>query len=302
MNISIPPAIQFVKAPNLASAIESIQPHTLLIGQILIKMGKITQEDTEKVLQLQTENQIRFGEAAKQLGLISDIDVTHAMTYQSSGLNQLPKQASNLLELPAINQPDSALTESIRSVRTQLILRGFPSSQNVLAVIGTKQDSGASRFVSNLAVLYSQLDIRTLLIDADLRNPVQHQTFGLTNRLGLSDMLANHSTVTDALVTVESLPNLTVLPAGTRMPHTSELLSMPTFKTTHELLAGQFDIVLYDTPGFIESTDALLVASYCDYVLLVVHKNQSRLTDVIAVSKQITDNATAIIGTILVDY
>ncbi|SER64929.1 receptor protein-tyrosine kinase [Nitrosomonas sp. Nm51] len=302
MSISIPPAIQFVKTQNTVSLTDSIQRHTLRIGQILLEMGKITREDTERILQLQKKNQIRFGEAAKQLGLVSDIDVQHAMTYQFGSSHQLPKQAGTTPELPVIDQPGGTLAESIRSVRTQLMLRGFPSKQNVLAVVGVRQDCGTSRFAANLAALYSQLDKRTLLIDANFRNPVQHQIFGLTDKHGLSDMLAGHTVITDVMVTIESLPNLTILPAGTLPPHSSELLGMSTFNSTHELLAGQFDVVLYDTPGYMESTDALLIANNCDYVLLAVHKNQSRLDDVIAVSKQMADNGTTIIGTVLVDY
>ena len=169
-------------------------------------------------------------------------------------------------------------------------------------MVGINRNSGTSLFTANLAVLFSQLEKQTLLIDANLRNPSQHNLFNLTNKCGLSDVLADRVAIVGALTTVEALPNLSLLPAGTLPPNPLELLSMPKFSITNELFSDQFDIVLYDTPGFMEGTDALMIAKHADYVLLLVHKNQSRLADVEAVSKQITNNDIKIIGSILVDY
>jgi capsular exopolysaccharide synthesis family protein len=205
-------------------------------------------------------------------------------------------------ELAVIRQPDSALTESIRAARTQLLLRGFPSSRKTVVVAGISQNCGASLFSANLAALFSQVGEKTLLVDANMRNPTVHHIFNLNNSSGLSDVLTHRTTLSEALFSIDALPNLTLLAAGAVQSDASELLSASAFNALNTDLTGQFDIIFYDTPAFLESTDALMVAKYSGCVLLVVHRNQSRLTDVNAVCQQITGNGIEIIGSVLVDY
>ncbi|SEN58019.1 CpsD/CapB family tyrosine-protein kinase [Nitrosomonas marina] len=301
MNPSILPAVEFVKTQDPSSSTGSTPHQIRRIGQILLDMGKLTLEDIENILQLQKTKQVQFGAAAKQLGLISDYDIQHALVCQLDGSELHTKPEGIAVNLPVINQPDSILAESIRSVRTQLILRGFPSSQNALAIVGIQKSAETSHFVASLAAMYSQLGKRTLLIDANIRNPVQHKLFGLAENRGLSDLLVDHATIADVLVTIDSLPNLALLPSGTSPVNSSELLSLTRFKAIHELLTSQFDVVIYDTPDIQETTDALMVCHHCDFALLLVLKHRSRLADVSAVNKQMTDNGIAIIGSVLID-
>ncbi|SET48613.1 chain length determinant protein tyrosine kinase EpsG [Nitrosomonas marina] len=302
MNPSILPAVEFVKPQDASSSLTSSTPRQIRrIGQILLEMGKLTLDDIGNILQLQKKKQVQFGVAARQLELISDNDIQHALACQLDDSRLRTKHQSIAVNLPILNQPDSTLAESIRSVRTQLILRGFPSSQNALAIVGIRKNAGTSHFVASLAAMYSQLGKRTLLIDANFKNPVQHQLFGLTDNRGLADLLTDHANAADVLVTLDSLPNLTLLPSGTSQMNSSELLGLAQFKAIHEMLTSQFDVVLYDTPDIQETIDALMISHYCDFALLLVHKHRSRLADVSAVNKQMADNGITIIGSILID-
>ncbi|MCB1935422.1 MAG: CpsD/CapB family tyrosine-protein kinase [Nitrosomonas sp.] len=228
------------------------------------------------------------------------VSLTESMPQEESC--QQPEAIQSAPKLPVIDEPDSGLAESIRAVRTQLILNGFPSSKKRMALISVSHDCGANHFSANLAVLFSQLGKQTLLIDTNLKYPVLHQVFNLPETNGLSDILIGHTPVNKAFVSFRTLPDLTLLPAGKIQSNASELISKPEFKTINEQLAREFDIILYDAPPFFESTDALIIANYVDYVLLLIHKHHVRLADVSNACKQIIDGGGEIIGSILVDY
>lgn len=306
MNTSAPPVVEFVKAKNTTRYAVSLpdakQHHPLMIGQILMEMGKINQQDNDNILQLQKNNDMLFGDAAKQIGLVSDGDVRQALACQQDGFSRQQAVAQSAPRLPALDEPESPQVEAVRAIRTQLMLNGFPSDQKSLALVGISRDCGAGHFSANLAVLFSQLGLQTLLVDANLRKPAQQELFNLPDSAGLGGVLNDQTALEGALITFQTLPHLTLLPAGAARKNASELIGMSAFKTLNKRFAADYDIVLYDVPAFIESTDALMIVNQTDYVLLLVHKNHSRLADVSAVCKQITDSGAKIIGSILVDY
>lgn len=232
----------------------------------------------------------------------ADPQKLNVFTYQIDNSVLTQKNTYSSLDLAVIREPESALAESLRTVRTQLLLRGIPSRKKTVAVVSVNPDSGSSLFSSNLAVLFSQTGNKTLLVDANIKNPGVYQIFNLGETRGLSDVLVNRFALSETLISINTLPNLTLLLAGTAQSLSSELLSTQVFCNIHEDLAKQFDIIFYDTPAFIKSTDALMLAKHSDYVLLVVHKNRSRLTDVSTVSKQIAAHGIEIIGSVLVEY
>ncbi len=289
------------KSETTLSATNSVQAHTRLMGQILLEMGKITSEDTENILQLQQQSGMLFGDAARQLGLVTDIDVQRVLASQFDYPYLFPGQENYSSELVVAYQPFCAQVEAIRAMRSQLMMRWFSTGHKSMAVIGINPDCGSSLFIANLAVLFSQLGQRTLLIDTNLREPGQHKIFNLHNKQGLSDVLAGRVELSDVISKLEPFVDLTVLSAGTRPPNPSELLSRAAFANTSEHIANQYDIVLYDAPAFMSSTDAFLIAARAGGVLLVMHKHNTRFADIQAVSEQITCNGANIIGTVLID-
>src|SRR5258706_6074086 len=200
------------------------------IGAILMDEGKITPSDAEQVLKRQRALGWRFGEAAIELNLITDPDLREALAkqYEFPYLVAGPDGVSK--ELVAAWDPFHPVVEELRGVRTQLLIRWYnpDAGRKTLAIASPTAREGRSFIAANLAVVFSQLGHRTLLIDADFRAPRQQSIFNVTDRFGLSSALSNRSDLS-AAVPVTGLTGLAVLPAGPLPPNPLELLSRPNF-------------------------------------------------------------------------
>lgn len=244
------------------------------IGKLLLDLGKIKPEDAERVLRLQKEEGIRFGDAAQRLGLISDADIMQVLSLQFDYPYLQLDQCAFSKDLIAAYQPFSSQVEALRALRSQLILRWFNEKNKALAVISVTPGDGGSHLAANLAVVFSQLGEKTLLIDANLREPVQHKIFNLTESRGLSDILAGRS-APDIATKIESFVDLTVLGAGTTPPNPQELLNRSNFTDFMRQAVAGYDAVIVDTAPAAETSDALAVASRCGGAILVARLNQT---------------------------
>lgn len=274
------------------------------IGAILVDAGLITPESAEQVLRLQRQNNLRFGEAAIRLGLLTEADVQFALArqfdYAYLRLNEKTRTVSE--EVIAAYQPFSPSVDRLRAIRSQLMLRWFDKldGRQTLAVVGTTRNEGRSYVAANLAVVFAQLGERTLLIDADMRNPRQQQLFMLDNKAGLSTMLA-HRAREEAIVRITDLAGLSVLPAGPIPPNPLELLNRPSFE---ELLAharASYDVVLVDTPSLSSGEDALPIAMRTGAALAVARTVKTRVhafTDMVA---GLSAAGVAVVGSVLND-
>lgn len=271
------------------------------IGGILLASGKITPENAERVLRMQKELGIRFGEAAQRLGLITEADIQQVLARQFDYPYLTKDDSKYSKKLVAAYEPFSAQVETLRAVRSQLMLGWFGSGRKALVVASVDPSDGASLFAANLAVVFSQLGERTLLVDANLRSPRQQEIFNLTERQGVSDVLANRADL-DVIAKVDEFVDLSVLAAGTLPPNPQEMLSRSSFNGLNTQLESRFDVVLYDVPAFSIGSDALAVAGRVGGVLLVVRKNHTSLDDVAAVAEQMQHTGARIIGTVLVEF
>src|SRR5260221_722557 len=158
------------------------------IGSILAEEGKLGVEDIERVMELQQSKGMRFGEAAQRLGLITEDDLRCAVAKQYDLPHLLPGNESISSELVVAYEPFHPRAEELRALRTQLLMRwskaGVGHRMLVIASPGSRE--GRSYVAANLAVVFSQLCERTLLIDADLRAPRQHRIFNIPDRIGLA--------------------------------------------------------------------------------------------------------------------
>ena len=291
--------------PSKLSSISSNTSSSLRkfsIGHILLDMGKITPVEAERVLRLQKESGLRFGDAALKLGLITEADIQLVLAQQFDYPYLLPGQGNHPPELVVAYQPFGSQVEVFRAVRSQLMLRWFTSGRKALAIVSYNPDDGVSLFAANLAVVFSQLGERTLLIDANLRAPQQHKIVNLRNKQGLSDVLADRANIFEVISKIESFVDLSVLPAGTTPPNPLELLNRNSFDELNDELARQFDVILYDTLAFSNGVDALAIAARTEGVLMVAHKNNSRLSDINAMSEQLKSSGSEIVGSVLIDF
>lgn len=247
------------------------------IGKLLLDAGKLTPQHAEQVLRLQKAEGLRFGDAAIKLGLIDESDLRQALARQFEYPYLPGAEGGFSQELVAAYQPFGAQVELLRALRSQLMLRWFAAGRKTLAISGANAGEGASYLAANLAVVFSQLGERTLLIDADLRKPRQHTIFNLGNRPGLSDMLVGRANQGAAVSRISNFVDLSVLTAGAVPPNPAELLSRAALPVLLGELAESFDVILIDTPPAGMNADALTIAARAAGAMMVIRQNHTRL-------------------------
>src|SRR5258706_16447322 len=168
-----------------------VAQHDRRIGSILVEEGKLDAEKIERVLKSQQTNGLRFGETALRLGLITEDDLRCAVARQYDLPHLLPGNESISDELVVAYEPFHPRAEELRALRTQLLMRWSKAGvrHRALAIASPGAREGRSYVTANLAVVFSQLGERTLLVDADLRTPRQHRIFNIPDRVGLSAVL-----------------------------------------------------------------------------------------------------------------
>ena len=268
------------------------------IGGLLLKAGKIRPEDNERIMRIQREQNLRFGEAAMKLGLVSEDDIREALSHQFNYSYLAAGEHGFSPELIAAYKPFTAEVEAFRTLRTQLKLRWFNGQRKHLALVSPASGTGCSYHAANLAVVFSQLGERTLLIDANLRDPRQHLMFKLGNRQGLAEILSNRVTQ-PPLVAIPTLDNLSVLPAGAVPPNPGELLSRGILHKLLTELDLDFDVILIDTPPAMTCTDFQSVAFQAGSALIVARLNHTKLSDIAAVNDSLATTSTEVAGVVL---
>lgn len=272
-----------------------------VVGQLLLDAGKLNTAGTKRVLQLQQQEKLRFGEAALKLGLINETDLHHALAKQFDYAYLTPGDGHFSPDLVAAYQPFSLQVERLRALRGQLMLRWFSTGHKALAITGIHPGDGASYLTANLAVVFSQLGERTLLIDADLRHPRQHVLFNLGHRPGLSDMLAGRAGFS-AVTRIPNLLNLSVLTAGTVPPNPAELLSRAETPIKLGDFAQHYDVILIDTSAAEAAADAIMVAARTQGTLLVLRQDRTQLATAAAFKAHLNSAGASLVGSVLNQY
>ncbi|SOD40099.1 chain length determinant protein tyrosine kinase EpsG [Nitrosovibrio sp. Nv4] len=273
------------------------------IGTILVDTGRLTAENAERILRLQIEQGKRFGDTAIELGLLTEDDVRFALSRQFNTL-YLPAGDNSLNhQLVAAYKPFSPVVEKLRALRSQLMLRWFDAEArlNSLAIVSPGTGEGRSFIAANLAIVFSQLGKRTLLIDANLRAPRQHELFKLGTNPGLSGMLAGRVGI-EAIARMPSLPGLSVLPGGAVPPNPQELLGRSGFHELLQSLVREFDAVIIDTPAARDYAETQMIAARASAALIVVRKNLTSMPDTIELANSLQQTGTLSVGSVLNDF
>jgi chain length determinant protein tyrosine kinase EpsG len=271
------------------------------IGSLLIELGKLTAADEERILKVQQEKGMRFGDAALSLGLITESDISQVLSMQFNYPYLQAGKGNYSDKLVAAYQPFTPQVESLRTLRSQLMKRWFSDGNKALAVVSVNAGEGASHLIANLAILCSQLALRTLLVDANLRDPRQHELFSLSEKRGLSDILAARQDIS-LVSAIEAFPNLSLLGAGTLAPNPQELLNRATFADLMNQAMAQFDVILVDTSPAAMSADSQAIVALCGGALLVSRLNHTRLADLAAVKAQISLTGAQIVGAVINEF
>lgn len=194
--------------------------------------------------------------------------------------------------------PKSPISEAYRALRTNIQFSSIDEELRIMMVTSAGPGEGKSTTLINLAVAYAQADKKVLVIDADLRKPTMHHTLMVTNRLGLTNLLTNQISI-DKVVLETFVPNLYAITSGPIPPNPSEILASKRMVSLLDELKEQFDIILIDTPPAIAVTDAQIIATRADGVILVVDSDKVK-RDIALKAKQNLENVRArILGVVL---
>ncbi len=142
---------------------------------------------------------------------------------------------------------DSASMEAYRMLQTNVEFYGFDKKLQVIELTSALQGEGKSTTVSNLALAFAQSNKRVLVIDLDLRKPVQHKIFNVSSTTGVTTVLTGKSRLEDAIKPTDR-DNLYLLPCGIRPPNPTELLRSDSMKQLIDFLKTKYDVIIIDVP------------------------------------------------------
>jgi non-specific protein-tyrosine kinase len=178
------------------------------------------------------------------------------------------------VQLITISDPRSPAAEAYRTLRTNIQFSSLDKPLHTLLATSTAPDEGKSTTIANLAVTMAQAEQRVILVDCDLRRPTLHSLFDLPNEAGLTNMiLAQDNSELPLSSTV--VPGLNVLTSGPLPPRPGDILGSRRMEAVIARLRQEADIVLFDTPPVVAVTDAAVLATRVDGVLLVLQANKT---------------------------
>ena len=168
-----------------------------------------------------------------------------------------------------MSAPESAASESFRSLRTSIRFLHLGRSARVLQVTSPSAGEGKTSTLANLAVTMAGTGQRVCVVCCDLRRPRLHEFFGKDRSVGFSSVITGTPLV-EALQPVEAVPGLYLLAAGPTPPNPAELLASDPVNQIFADLKATFDLVLVDSPPLLPVTDAAVLSWHADVVLMVV--------------------------------
>jgi capsular exopolysaccharide synthesis family protein len=182
----------------------------------------------------------------------------------------LAQMSRNKYALITNINPKSPVSEAYRTLRTNITFSELEQKVKKILVTSPQAGEGRSTTIANLAVTYAQENKRVLLIDTDLRKPTLHQFFQKANFRGLTNILVNQIQAVDAIQETD-IPNLHFLPSGNIPPNPSDLLASKRMRALIEQLETEYDLILLDSPPALDLTDAQILSTMCDGVLLLIN-------------------------------
>lgn len=171
-----------------------------------------------------------------------------------------------------------AVVESYKAIRTNLSFILSSAKSNVVAITSPNSGEGKSTTAANMAIAFSQLGEKVLLIDADMRRASLHKKLKTNNGDGLSNVLAGMAKAEDCVQKIND--NLFFLPSGRIPPNPSELLGNASFEKLIKSLSPSYNCVIIDTPPMNVLSDVLIVAPHTAGIVLVVRDGQTQNDDI----------------------
>lgn len=165
-------------------------------------------------------------------------------------------------------RPKSIVSEAYRSIRTNIQYSSIDNEIKSIVVTSSEPEEGKSTTVCNLALAFAQSEKKTIIIDCDLRKPSIHKKFKISNLIGLSDVLVGNKELDEAVKIYSD--NLIILTSGKIPPNPSEMLDSKAMELLLGLLKSKYDVIIIDSPPLQAVTDAQILSTKVDGVILVV--------------------------------
>ena len=228
------------------------------------------------------------------LGIIPNINHTFLSKEKNNGKLGNAKKLL-LTEFP----PRSGVAEAYRSLRTNL--QYFNTDKPIKSILITSSiaQEGKSTIVSNLAISLSQLGLKTVMVDADLRKPMLHKLFEADLSPGLTNLIISKDVEFKKTIKNTRIENLFLITAGSVPPNPAELLESKRMKEVSYEITKEFDYLIFDAPPIVLVADAVILSTLVDGVILIIEAKKTR-RDAIFSSKEIIKNVGGkILGTVL---
>jgi polysaccharide biosynthesis transport protein len=193
----------------------------------------------------------------------------------------------------------SRLAEAYRSLRTTILLSRAGTPPQVILISSAKPSEGKTSITTLESIVFALNGARVLLIDSDLRRPSVHLRFRIANKVGLTSVLTGKAGLEEAIVPVAALPALHILPAGPIAPMPAELLGSLQMQRLVEGLRSNYDFILIDTPPVLTVTDAAVLVSVSDGVVLVLRYGQATRNVVARASEILLRSGAHLLGVVL---
>jgi polysaccharide biosynthesis transport protein len=216
-------------------------------------------------------------------------DIYHTSKLPTlSGIADFKTNNGGATELITLSHPRSQISEAYRSLRTAILFSNVDDKIRTLLITSSNPDEGKSITAANLGIVMAQAGQRVLLIDADLRRPKQHQYFSLPSNSGLTNLLVQIPNVLepsniDALhvnvnkaVFKSKQPGLFILPSGSIPPNPAEIVGSAKMKKLLKILGTRFDYIIIDSPPTLAVTDAVILSTRVDSVLMITNAGRTR--------------------------
>jgi capsular exopolysaccharide synthesis family protein len=199
-----------------------------------------------------------------------------------------------------VSAPNRVGAEAIRALRTHLMAQHLQEGRRALSVCAASDGVGCTFVATNLAVALSQIGVKTLLIDADMRRPeVDRYIHGNQIERGLVQCLSSDEVDFGSVIEADVLPNLSIIFSGGQSSAAQDLLAGERFRDLAEFCLREFDMTVIDTPPANLCADARRVATVLGYSVIVTRQNRTFIEDVKVLAAQLASDHAKVVGTIL---
>lgn len=288
----------------------------LLAGLFLSTTVVLVRSETDRMLR--SHGDIKRWAELPELGAIPNANGASSSyyLYNQSPSSVASRKRRNLslsllpplikgIELATWQGSATLLAESFRGALTSILTMGENGNRpRVLVIASGNPGEGKTTAVTNIAIAASEIRLKVLVVDADLRRPRVHYHFNLSNERGLVDCLQEQMTeeAMGLLVRPSTVPSLDVLTSGAETTAAAQLLHSPNFAALIKRFRAEYDMILIDTPPMLQMTDARIVGRQADGVILVARAGQTARETLLAAKERFQADRIPVLGSILNDW